>query len=1018
MKASLRPSLFLVGLAAACILCPALRAGDGPAPTYNHDIRPILAENCFACHGPDAGARKAGLRLDQRDAAVKKGAVVPGDPDKSELIHRIFWDEPSKVMPPPRTKKTLTDRQKDLLKRWVAAGAEYQPHWAYLPPVRVEPPAVKDDKWVRNPIDRFLLARLEREGLAPSPEADRETLIRRAALDLTGLPPTPAEVDAFVADQSPDAYEKLVDRLLGQDAFGEHWARTWLDLARYGDSAGYANDPPRTIWLFRDYVIRSFNQNKPFDQFTVEQLAGDMLPNPTDEQLIATAFHRNTMTNTEGGTTPEEYRNAAIIDRVNTTMTVWMGTSIACCQCHDHKYDPLTNKEYFQLFAIFNNTADANRGDESPLLNLFTDEQKAKRAKLEADIAAVEAKFRERRPALAAGQAAWEREAAAGPPDWAVLTPDAMESSGGATLTKQPDGAILAGGASPAKDAYTIAVKTDLKHITGFRLEALADPSLPSKGPGRAGNFVLSAFRVQVDKAEKRLQSAVADFEQQGFPVAGAIAGKGGDAGWAVAPQTGKDHTATFVLETPIENDGTVALTFTLEHSSQYAQHSLGKFRLSATSAKNPLGGPKLPDDVRAALAAAADKRSDPQRDLIADYYVHNVAPELAAERAQLASLKKQLAEVAAATVPILRELPADQHRRTHVEIRGNYLALGNEVSEGAPAVFFPGKADTPHDRLALARWLVDPSNPLTARVLANRLWEEIFGIGIVRTSEEFGSQGEPPVHPELLDWLATEMVQQKWDVKKFLKMLVTSAAYRQSSRVTAELRERDPDNRLLARGPRFRMSAEMVRDQALAVSGLLSRKMYGPSVKPARPASGLSAAFGGGLDWQTSGGEDRYRRALYTEWRRTSPYPSMATFDAPNREVCTIRRVRTNTPLQALVTLNDPVYVEAAQALARRMAQAQAVAGSPDPATTTADKVRYGFRLCVARAPRDAELARLVKLYDDAHAEYAQAKDKAVQLATNPLGPAPAGADPADLAAWTTVANVLLNLDETLMQR
>ncbi len=704
MKSPLSAPLHIFGLAAACILAPTLRADEAPAPTYNRDIRPILAENCFACHGPDAGARKSGLRLDQRDAAVKKGAIVPGNLDKSELIHRIYWDEPAKVMPPPRTMKTLTDKQKDLLKRWVAAGAEYQPHWANIPPVRSEPPAVKDDKWVRNPIDRFLLARLEREGLVPSPEADRETLIRRASLDLTGLPPTPAEVDAFVADKSQDAYEKLVDRLLAEDAFGEHWARTWLDLARYGDSAGYANDPPRTIWLFRDYVIRSFNQNKPFDQFTIEQLAGDLLPNPTDEQLIATAFHRNTMTNSEGGTSAEEFRNAAIIDRVNTTMTVWMGTSIACCQCHDHKYDPLTNKEYFQLFAIFNNTADANRGDESPLLNVFTDEQKAKKAKLEADVAAVEAKFKERAPALAAGQAAWEREAAAGPPDWTVLTPDAAESSGGATLTKQADGAVLASGENPSKDVYTITAKTDLKHITGFRLEALTDPSLPSNGPGRAGNFVLSAFKVKAGPAEQRFGSARADFEQQGFPVAAAIAGKGGDAGWAVSPQQGKDHTAVFVLETPIDNDGIVTLTFTLDHSSQYAQHVLGKFRLSATTAKNPLGGPKLPDDVRAALAVAPDKRSAQQRDRIADYYAHEVVPELAAERTEMAALKKQLAEIAAVSVPITRELPADQRRKTHVEIRGNYLALGDEVGEGVPAVFNQGRADMPHDRLGAGR--------------------------------------------------------------------------------------------------------------------------------------------------------------------------------------------------------------------------------------------------------------------------------------------------------------------------
>ena len=598
MTASPRPSLFVFGLAAACLLPPALRAGDPSAPTYNRDIRPILAENCFACHGPDAGARKAGLRLDRRDAAVSKGAIVPGDPEKSELIHRIFWDETSKVMPPPRTKKTLTDAQKDVLKRWVAAGAEYQTHWAYSPRRRTDPPAVKDERWVRNPIDRFILARLEREGLAPSPEADRETLIRRVSLDLTGLPPTPEEVDAFVADPAPDAYGKLVDRLLAEDAFGEHWARTWLDLARYGDSAGYANDPPRTIWLYRDYVIRSFNQNKPFDQFTVEQLAGDLLPNPTDEQLIATAFHRNTMTNSEGGTSPEEFRNAAIIDRVNTTMTVWMGTSIACCQCHDHKYDPLTNKEYFQLFAIFNNTADANRADESPLLSFYTDEQKAKCAKLESEVAAAEAKFKEKAPALAAGQAAWEREAAGGPPDWTVLSPEAVESSSGATLTKQPDGAVLAGGPNPAKDAYTISAKTDLKHITGFRLECWPIRRCRRKGRA-AGNFVLSAFKVKAGGAETCASSPPPPiFEQQGFPVAAAVAGKGGDAGWAVAPQTGKDHTAVFALEAPIDGDGPVTLTFTLEQSSQYAQHVLGKFRLSATSAKNPLGGPKLPDDV------------------------------------------------------------------------------------------------------------------------------------------------------------------------------------------------------------------------------------------------------------------------------------------------------------------------------------------------------------------------------------------------------------------------------------
>jgi hypothetical protein len=776
--------LSALAAAAALLLMPAgVLAQPAPGPVeFNRDVRPILSNKCFACHGPDEKVRKADLRLDTRGGATAS-VVVPGKPAESELLKRLTTTEPDEVMPPPKTGKKLTPREIDTLTRWVKDGAPYATHWAYVKPVRPPVPVVRNPQAVgRNPIDAFVFARLEKEGLTPSPEADRYTLARRVALDLTGLPPTVAEVDAFVKDTSPGAYEKLVDRMLAKPAFGEHWARMWLDLARYADSAGYADDPPRTIWKYRDYVINAFNANKPFDRFTVEQLAGDLLPSPTEEQLIATAFHRNTLTNNEGGTNDEEFRNVAVVDRVNTTFTVWMGTSSACCQCHTHKYDPLSQTEFFQLFAFFNNTADADKGDESPTLPFWTPELQAKKKTLEDDVAALEAKL---------------------------------------------------------------------------------------KG--------------------------------------------------------------------------------------------------------------KKADDLK------------PERD-------------------KLTALKKELAAVKPLTsVPVMRELPAGQRRKTRLQYRGNFLDLGDEVTEGVPAVLHQLPKDAPKNRLTLARWLVAPENPLTARVMANRFWEQIFGIGLVRTSEEFGTQGELPSHPELLNWLAVEFAA-KWDVKAFLKLLVTSKAYRQSSKVTPALFERDPENRLLARGPRVRLSAEAVRDQSLFVGGLLSPKMLGPSVKPPQPTFGLNAAFGRTLDWQPSTGEDKFRRGLYTEWRRSNPYPSMSTFDAPNRDVCTVRRTRTNTPLQALVTMNDPVYVEAAQGLARRMLK--------DGGQAPADKVAFAVRLCLARPATDAEVARLVKLYADAKAAFGKDATKAAQFATVPLGPLPAGVDAADAAAWTMVASVLLNLDEMFMKR
>ncbi len=1139
------------------------------APDFNREIRPILSDNCVRCHGPDESERKGGqngLRLDTLEGATEDlggggFAIVPGDPAKSELLMRVKSDDDEEIMPPRETGKTLTARDIELLERWIASGARYAQHWAYEPPRRVTPPAVKDQAWAKGGIDRFVLAELERVGLRPQPEADRPALARRVALDLTGLPPTLAEVDAFVADREPGAYERFVDRQLAKPAYGEHWARAWLDLARYADSKGYADDQARSIWRYRDYVIDALNRNVPFDQFTIEQLAGDLLPNPTPEQLFATGFHRNTMTNTEGGTDDEEFRSAAIIDRVNTTMAVWMGTSMACAQCHTHKYDPLTQKEYFQIYAIFNQTEDADRADEAPVLEFHTEEEKQQRARWENEIVALHGKMDATRVAQAAAAEKW---AAAFPAqiEWHAPKPLAVASTAGATIAAADDGRVFV---SPGqkKDTYTLEVPvTDAAPITALRVEALPHEALPKKGAGGTadGNFVLTRVRVAIKPAEPTREGrfvrvtlpgkgrtlALAEVEifsggqniaMRGVPTQsttaeGTEAGRAIDGrtdgdvargsvaqttsgddpwweidlqttqllervvvwgrtgleptpgglrvavldaekrvvwehvakdtpkpsrefnlgdpmeiklgrvvadyaheefdatlvgtdqrsrprtsgnrreakrGWSVAGATERPHTLSLEPAKPLALQPGEKLIVTLEQQSEDTEATLNHFRVSMTTDPRAAEHLGVPLTELAALQRPAAERDANKRDLLLDYYIRHVAPELKMERNRIAALQRSLDEMPIHSSPILRELPPEQRRKTHVQLRGSHLALGDEVEPGVPAVFPALPAGAPVNRLTFARWLVDPKNPLAARVQANRLWEAIFGIGIVRTTEEFGAQGEAPTHPELLDWLALELVEGKWDMKRFLKMLVMSAAYRQSSRVTPEALEIDPENRLISRGPRFRLGAEMVRDQALAVSGLLSPKTHGPSTRPYQPAFDLRAAFGSALDWKTSEGEDRHRRGLYTEWRRSSPYPSMVTFDAPSREVCTLRRNRSNTPLQALVTLNDPVYVEAAQALARLIAS---------HASPIDDKAREGFRRVLLREPTAAERAQIVALYKEALANYTGAPEQAAALIASPDALLPTAALPAELAAWTAVANVLLNLDEALMKR
>jgi mono/diheme cytochrome c family protein len=1122
---------------------PPAKADDRPVD-FNREIRPILSNRCYACHGPDAAKRKGvgkPLRLDTEAGAFADlggySAIVKGKPDESDLIQRVRSDDPAEVMPPPKHAAKLPKAEADRLARWVEQGAPYARHWSYARPTRPDLPEVQDSSWPKNPVDRFTLARMTKEGLKPSPEADRRTLIRRVALDLTGLPPTPAEVEAFVNDPSPAAYEKLVDALLARPTYGEHAARLWLDLARYADSSGYADDPSRTIWAYRDYVVRSFNANKPFDRFTLEQIAGDLLPDASDETRIATAFHRNTMTNNEGGTNDEEFRNAAVVDRVNTTMAVWMGTTIACAQCHDHKYDPLSQADFFRLFAFFNNTQDADRGDESPVLAVESAERKALRIDLKAKIDRLDETLSTPTPATDASLAAW-RKGFETDLAWQILKPTAVESREAGAGKILDDGSTRIG--SNGKADLTMWVIADApSKLAAIRVEVLPDPEAkPSAGttvtrvtasyqpPGASapvGRYVrvelpgkekmISLAEVQVFRGGENValkgearQSSTAfdgpasfaidgntngdynvkstthtfitddpwwevDLKQAGpidrvvlwsrtdgnlqsrldgakililgedrqpvwnrpMPVAPQVSmafptGQGrsidlvaafaddptattdlfnpkGGKGWS-SPADGKPHTLTLVPASPATIEPGATLTIQVEHGSKQGDRPIGLARLASTADDRAAEFARTPAPILALLRAKPE--ATPAE--VVKYYLASVAPELKPTRDELASLKKRLADLKPeTTVPVLAELAANARRKTKIQLRGNYTDLGAEVSEGVPEAIAPLPPGEGRDRLALARWLVSDENPMTARVVVNRAWEQVFGQGLVPTSEEFGSQGEPPTHPELLDWLATDLVAHHWDLKGLMRLLVTSSTYRQSSKVTPDGLKLDPANQWLARGPRFRLSAETVRDQALAIAGLLSPKMYGPPVRPPQPSSGLAAAFGGKIDWQTSMGDDKYRRALYTTWRRSNPYPSMATFDAPNREVCTVRRTRTNTPLQALVTLNDPVYVEASQALARRMAKAGA---------SKSDKIRLGIQLCLSRDPSDREVERLTRLYDDTYSRFAGDADKAKQLATDPLGPAPEGSDLADLAAWTVVANVLLNLDETLMRR
>ncbi len=819
-------------------LC-ALPAAAAEKVEFARDIRPILARHCWSCHGPDEATREAGLRLDIRELAIAKKAFIPGDAAKSKMVSRLHAAKADVVMPPPESKKPLTDKQKQLLKDWIDQGADYAPHWAFRPPVRPAIPTVSNAAWVRNPIDAFVLKRLDRDGLKPSPEADKATLLRRVTLDLTGLPPTPADIAAFLADVSPTAYEKVVDRLVASSAYAERMAMGWLDAARFADTNGFNNDEDRTQWPWRDWVIDAFRKNMPFDQFLTEQLAGDLLPTPTLSQQVATAFLRNQTHNTEGGIIQEEYRVEYVADRVHTTATVFLGLSLGCARCHDHKFDPVTQREYYRFFAFFNSVPEK--------------------------------------------QASYSNFAAAEP--------------------------------------YIMA-------------------------PSREQQRQLDSWNQEIAKLQQELQAA---------------------------------------------------LSVRQEVRNQLYPHEI---------AQAFVGSANLP--VMNAISTVSKKialHSDPAI-AKAMYFMNEKVQNIRVKIVNLVMQSDQLKKTAP-PVMVMKDTPTP--RDTFILKRGAYDQHGEKVAPGLPAAL-AGHPDAAKNRLDLAKWMTGPDHSLTARVAVNRWWQSYFGTGLVKTVEDFGLTGDLPSHPELLDYLATELVQSKWDIRAIQRLIVTSATYRQSSKMTKESAERDPDNKLLARGPRHRLSAETIRDNALAVSGLLKEQVGGPSVKPYQPAGlweDVTVSRRGVYVADT--GDGLYRRTMYTFWKRTCPPPTLQSFDAPNREVCVARRAVTNTPLQALILLNDPTYVEAGRKLAERMVKG---------GKTADERLAVGYQLAVARTPEPAERAILMEMQANALAKFSKDPDAAKKLLAVGASPKDPTLNEAELASWTVVAGAILNLDETITKR
>lgn len=1001
--------------------CATHVAAADAALNFDRDIRPILSDNCFHCHGPDAATRMGGIRLDTKEGAfsVSEGVAViaPGNPDLSELIRRIESSDPADQMPPPEAKKKFSDADRALLRQWIAEGAPWADHWALVPPVKPPLPQPTVGTWPRNPIDHFVAAKLDELGLAPAPEASRRTLIRRLSLDLTGLPPTPAEVDLFLADTADSAYERLVDRLLASPRYGERMAWPWLDAARYSDTNGYQGDGERTMYPWRDWVVNAFNDNMPYDQFTIEQLAGDLLPEPTRDQKLATAFNRNHMINGEGGRIAEENRVEYIFDQLETVGTVWMGLTMNCSRCHDHKYDPLTQADYYQFFAFFNQTpVEGGGGDPRtpPNLPIHSTETEDRIANVQYEADAIEAALAARRDELAPGQAAWELELSArianAEKAWSALTIVEAKAEG-QTLALQEDGSILASGANPNNDSYTIQSTTGLGRIRALRLEALRHESMTEGGLARSdsGNFVLTDFRVTLqlsDGTEKPLNvaSAVASFEQSEYGVAKAF-DDDPKSGWSVYAGRPFDrgHEAVFQLEAPIYLPPKSTIKVELAHASDHAKHNLGRFRLSVSDALDAkLGDPHR--DLQVVLAKAVEARSEREIADVAAAYLR-MDDRYREQDDRRYDLRKELSVIDARAIKVMVMAERTDVRETFILKTGLYNQPLNAVKADVPGFLFDMPSDAARNRLGLAQWLMDPQHPLTARVTVNRLWAEFFGQGLVKTTENFGVQGEMPSHPELLDLLAVTFVESGWDVKALVRLMVTSATYRQSSDIEPHKNEVDGANKYLARGPRFRMPSWMIRDQALAAGGLLVSTMGGPSVKPYQP-EGLWQEFSfGKLKYEPGKGDDLYRRSIYTYWRRIVAPPMF--FDASTRQTCSVKAPRTNTPLHALATLNDPTYVEAARTMAEHLLLS--------PGATDATRIDTAFRLALSRPASDEEITLLSGSLARLRAEFGNSPQAAQTYVAVGDSVSAAGLDTVEHAAYAALCLSILNTDEAL---
>ncbi|MSV32458.1 MAG: DUF1549 domain-containing protein [Bryobacterales bacterium] len=988
-----------------------------PRVDFVRDIQPILVASCQGCHG--AKAQMGQLRLDAKAPASR--TFKAGNAAESHLYQRVAGTSDQARM--PMGGKPLSADQIAVIKRWIDEGADWpdavgtidagiQKHWAFVAPLKAPLPKVGNTAWANGAIDRFVLAKLDAEGLAPAPEADRTTLLRRLHLDITGLPPTPAEVDAFVADKSPRAYEKQVDRLLASPHYGERWARQWLDAARYADSDGYEKDKSREVWFWREWVINSLNKDMGYDQFLIEQLAGDLLPNATQEQRVATGFLRNSMVNEEGGVDPEQFRMEAMFDRMDAVGKSMLGVTIQCAQCHNHKYDPLTQEEYYKLFAFLNNSHESNAA-------VYTAAEQQKRAAIFGRIREIEQDLQNKMPDWQSRMAAWDAAVKAKQQQWQVLKPDIDDiATGGQKYSQMADGSVLAGGYAPTKFTPQFTLRTKMRNIRAVRLELLNDPNLPMNGPGRSlwGTAALTEFEVRAmpagvkdaKLAKVKIVRATADMNLPETQIAGAFWDKSGkrrvtgpiefaidgnnDTAWGTDNGPGRRNQprqAVFVFAEPVDfPDGAVLEVYLSQrhggwNSDDNMNHNLGRFRLAVTDAED----------------AAADPRA---ANLFSIW--RTTVPEWRQANDEIEQLWREHPEGTTQLVMNERE----ETRETHLLLRGDFLKPGKAVQAGTPAFLHAAPEGSPANRLTLAKWMVDRQSPTVARSIVNRVWQSYFGTGLVATSEDLGKQAETPSHKELFDWLSVDLMDNKWSLKKLHKSIVLSNTYRQSSKVSEALYARDPYNRLLARGSRLRVDAEIVRDIALAASGLLNPKVGGPSVFPPAPEFLFQPPTSyGPKNWFEAKGADRYRRGLYTFRFRSVPYPMLQAFDAPNGDMSCVRRGRSNTPLQALTTLNEPLFLESARALALKTVRE---GGSADR-----DRLRFAFRRVVSRLPSDKEADMLLTLLaKQVSKNAANAWELAADDPTHP--PAlPAGVTPGQLAAWTTVSRVLLNLDEAI---